>query len=245
MLLIGGITVALGMRCAICSNSRRRRQISGPRSRLRSLRRSSIHPGTTKATLIIILILLLILMLLLLMMMLLLLLLLLMLIIIAHSGEPRISVRPKLLHLRSRLRRGCLCSGLLRVRCSCHIMLRVIIRRRLLVVVVVIVRVRHLARIEGLLVPHILVTNAMHDGAAGGGAAVKSKTDGGGRMKVLYRKSLGINAMPSADRCRFFPSQQPSTNSYLLTRGKRKHRPLPLCSQPAYYRRQPHFIAFE
>lgn len=40
-------------------------------------------------------------------------------------------------------------------------MLRVIIRRRLLVVVVVIVRVRHLARIEGL--PRII--NAMAPGA--------------------------------------------------------------------------------
>ena len=96
-------------------------------------------------------------------------LLLLLLMIIAHSGEPRISVGPELMPLRSRLRRGCLCGGLLRVRCSCHIMLRVIIRRRLLVVVVVVIRGRHLARIEGLLVPHILVTNAMHDGRGGGG----------------------------------------------------------------------------
>ena len=240
MLLIGGITVALGMRCAICSNSRRRRQISGPRSRLRSLRRSSIHPGTTKATLIIILILLLILMLLLLM---LLLLLLLMLIIIAHSGEPRISVRPKLLHLRSRLRRGCLCGGLLRVRCSCHIMLRVIIRRRLLVVVVVVIRGRHLARIEGLLVPHILVTNAMHDGRGGGGEIENgwwwqdegSLSEKFGDKCDAKRRPMPIFSIPA----------HASTNSYLLTRGKRKHRPLPLCSQPAYYRRQPHFIAFE
>ena len=127
--------------------------------------------------------------------MMLLLLLLLMLIIIAHSGEPRISVGPELMHrLRSRLRRGCLCGGLLRVRCSCHIMLRVIIRRRLLVVVVVIVRVRHLARIEGL--PRII--NAMAPGAgrrrARPGGEIE-KMDGGGRMKVLYRKRLGIRIL--------------------------------------------------
>ena len=127
----------------------------GPRSRLQSLRRSSIHTGTTKATLVIILILLLMLMMMLLLM--------LMLIIIAHSGEPRISVGPE---LRSRLRRGCLCGGLLRVRCSCHILLRVIIRRRLLVVVVVVVRGRHLARIEAYLTP-IAINNAMAPGGAG------------------------------------------------------------------------------
>ena len=78
-------------------------------------------------------------------------------------------------------------------------MLRVIIRRRLLVVVVVIVRVRHLARIEGL--PRII--NAMAPGAGrrrppramARGRAVKSKMDGGGRMKVLYRKRLGIRIL--------------------------------------------------
>ena len=76
-------------------------------------------------------------------------------------------------------------------------MLRVIIRRRLLVVVVVIVRVRHLARIEGL--PRII--NAMAPGAgrrrpprARPGGEIE-KMDGGGRMKVLYRKRLGIRIL--------------------------------------------------
>jgi len=105
------------------------------------------------------------------MMLMMMLLLMLMLIIIAHSGEPRISVGPELMYLRSMLRRGwCLCGGLLRVRCSCHILLRVIIRRSLLIVVVVVVWGRHLARIEVYLTP--IAINNVAPGHRGGAGAV-------------------------------------------------------------------------